>query len=48
MNKGLKTGLIIGAVVVVLVMLFAGSYNGLIYIFYHLAENEHDYINYPK
>ena len=30
MNKGLKTGLIIGAVVVVLVMLFAGSYNGLI------------------
>ena len=22
--------------------------NGLIYIFYHLAENEHDYINYPK
>ena len=30
MNKGLKTGLIIGVVVVVLVMLFAGSYNGLI------------------
>ena len=30
MNKGLKTGLIIGAVVVVLVMLFAGSYNGLV------------------
>lgn len=22
--------------------------NGLIYIFYHLAENEHYYINYPK
>lgn len=30
MKNGLKTGLIIGAVVVVLVMLFAGGYNGLI------------------
>ena len=30
MSKGLKTGLIIGAVAVVLVMLFAGAYNGLV------------------
>ena len=22
--------------------------NGLIYIYYHIADNEHDYINYPK